>query len=213
MGRGNFITFEGGDGTGKSTQIGHLNARLKDKGLRTVTTREPGGSPGAEQIRELLLTGETSRWDEMSEALLFSAARRNHVETLIKPSLKAGNWVLCDRFYDSTMAYQGIAGGMGSDLIKSLNQHAIGDFEPDLTLVLDMPYEEGLKRSGNRTAGDQKPEDRFERKGEEFHGKLRLAFLEIAALNPARCQIIDATGNEQEVALRIWQATQARFFS
>lgn len=213
MGRGKFITFEGGDGTGKSTQIARLNATLKAKGLKTVTTREPGGSPGAEQIRELLLTGDPKRWDEMSEALLFSAARRNHVETLIKPALDGGNWVLCDRFYDSTMAYQGIAGGMGRDLIQSLNQHAIGDFEPDLTLVLDMPYEEGLKRSGARTADHEKPEDRFERKGEEFHSKLRLAFLEIAALNPERCRIIDATGNEQEVAERIWQVAQARFFT
>lgn len=213
MGRGKFITFEGGDGTGKSTQITHLSVRLKEKGLKTVTTREPGGSPGAEQIRELLLTGDTSRWDEISEALLFSAARRNHVETLINPALDAGNWVLCDRFYDSTMAYQGIAGGMGRDLIKNLNQYAIGGFEPDLTLVLDLPYEEGLKRSGARTAGADKPEDRFERKGEEFHGKLRLAFLEIAALNPGRCQIIDATGSEKDVANRIWKVAQAKFFT
>ncbi len=213
MGRGKFITFEGGDGTGKSTQIAHLEARLKEKGLLIVTTREPGGSPGAEEIRELLLTGETNRWDEMSEALLFSAARRNHVETLIKPALEAGNWVLCDRFFDSTMAYQGIAGGMGRDLIKTLNQQAIGDFEPDLTIVLDMPYEEGLKRSNARTEGDDSPEDRFERKGEEFHGKLRLAFLEIAALNPERCSIIDATGSLEDVALRIWSVVKSRFFS
>lgn len=210
MGRGKFITFEGGDGTGKSTQIARLDATLKAKGLKTVTTREPGGSPGAEQIRELLLTGDPKRWDEMSEALLFSAARRNHVETLIKPALKAGNWVLCDRFYDSTMAYQGVAGGMGRELIQNLNRHAIGDFEPDLTLVLDMPHEEGLKRSSARAAGEAKPEDRFERKGEEFHAKLRLAFLEIAALNPERCQIIDATGSEKEVAARIWQVVGAR---
>ncbi|MEE8294748.1 MAG: dTMP kinase [Sphingomonadales bacterium] len=213
MGRGNFITFEGGDGTGKSTQIARLETRLKDRGLLTVTTREPGGSPGAEQIRKLLLTGDLGRWDETSEALLFSAARRNHVETLIKPALKVGNWVLCDRFSDSTMAYQGIAGGMGRDLINTLNHQAIGDFEPDLTLVLDLPYEEGLKRSGARTAGDQDPEDRFERKGEEFHGKLRLAFLEIAALNPNRCQIIDATGSEQEVGARIWKCVEGKFFS
>lgn len=211
MGRGKFITFEGGDGTGKSTQIAHLNAHLNEKGIQTVTTREPGGSPGAEEIRELLLTGDPGRWDEMSEALLFSAARRNHVEALIKPAMEAGNWVLCDRFFDSTMAYQGIAGGMGRDLIQNLNQKAIGDFDPDLTLVLDMPYEEGLKRSNARTEEDVDPEDRFERKGEEFHAKLRLAFLEIAALNPDRCSIIDATGNEEEVAERVWQIVATRF--
>lgn len=212
MGRGRFITFEGGDGTGKSTQVGRLAKRLEARGISVQTTREPGGSLGAEQIRSLLVTGKLARWDAMTEALLFTAARRNHLETLIKPALQKGTWVVSDRFSDSTMAYQGIAGGLGEGAIDTLNKTALGDFEPDLTLVLDLAIKIGLERSGGRNADDGKGEDRFERKGGDFHKRLREAFLEIASDNPERCIVIDAGGTVDEVEEKVWRAVKDRFF-
>ncbi|MEE8371241.1 MAG: dTMP kinase, partial [Sphingomonadales bacterium] len=182
MARGAFITLEGGEGGGKSTQIGRLIKRLKAAGIKAMRTREPGGTVEAEKIRHLLVTGEADRWDAVSEALLNCAARRHHLKNLIEPLLEEGNWVISDRFSDSTMAYQGLAGGAGANTIKALQKIVQGDFEPDLTLVFDLPAHEGLKRADNRVpAGGQAVEDRFERKGEAFHEKLRAAYLEIAA--------------------------------
>lgn len=212
MGRGRFITFEGGDGTGKSTQAARLAKRLEARGISVKTTREPGGSLGAEQIRSLLVTGKLARWDAMTEALLFTAARRNHLETLIKPALENGIWVVSDRFSDSTMAYQGIAGELGQDTVRTLDQTALGGFEPDLTLILDLPIKIGLARSGVRNENNGEGEDRFERKGMAFHERLRAAFLEIARQNPGRCRVINAEGTPEEVEKRVWRAVEGRFF-
>ena len=163
---GHFITFEGGEGAGKSTQIKLLAKALRTLGYDVVETREPGGSPGAEQIRTLLVTGEVGRWSPMSEALLHYAARRNHVETTVMPALRAGQWVVSDRFADSTMAYQGYGHGMGRERIEQLHALALGPFKPDLTLILDLPVEAGLRRA---TAGHDGAEDRYERMDRAFH--------------------------------------------
>ena len=204
MARGKFITFEGGDGSGKSTHIARLAKRLEEKEIPVVTTREPGGSLGAEQIRGLLVTGQLARWDGMTEALLFFAARRNHVETLIKPELEKGAWVLCDRFADSTRVYQGIGQDVGEGAIDRLYKLSLGDFGPDLTIVLDVPVDVGLSRSGQRLEEDGSDEDRFERMGKSFHEKLRQGFLKIARDNPDRCRVVDATAAEDEVAKAVW---------
>ena len=211
MGRGKFITFEGGDGSGKSTHIKKLSAHLEKEGLKVVTTREPGGSVGAEQIRGLLVTGQLARWDGLTEALLFFAARRNHVETLIKPELEKGAWVLCDRFSDSTKVYQGIAQGVGEDVIDELYRISLSDFEPDLTIVLDVPVDVGLSRSGQRLDEEGSDEDRFERMGNNFHARLRDGFLKIARENPARCRVIDASGTEDSVEQAVWQVIAKEF--
>ena len=175
-------------------------------------TREPGGTPDSERIRDLLLTGDTKRWDAISEALLNYAARRTLVETLIKPALEAGSWVLCDRFSDSTMAYQGIAGGAGRRNIEALQRLVLDDFAPDLTLVLDLPAEEGLRRAGKRISQPAAaPEDRFENKGLEFHQRLRAAFKEIVQAEPSRCVLIDGSMSEDAIETEIWAALQARF--
>lgn len=211
MGRGRFITFEGGDGSGKSTHIAHLAKRLEAHKILVTITREPGGSLGAEQIRGLLVTGQLARWDGMTEALLFFAARRNHVETLIKPELAKGIWVLCDRFADSTKVYQGIGQGVGEDKIDTLYNLSLGNFKPDLTIVLDVPIEVGLTRSGQRLERDGSDEDRFERMGKNFHTQLRKGFLKIARDNPKRCRVVDATKSEDEVADAIWCEVTKRF--
>jgi dTMP kinase len=186
--RGQLVTFEGGEGAGKTTQIRLLAASLERGGIAAVTTREPGGSPGAEDIRKLLLTGATQRWDAETEALLMVAARRSHLVGTIWPALAAGKLVLCDRFADSTEAYQGWGHGLPRERIMELHRLIAGDFEPALTLILDIPVAEGLARAAARS-GD---ETRFERMPREFHERLREGFLDIARRAPRRCVLIDA---------------------
>lgn len=199
---GKFITFEGGEGAGKSTQIQILADTLRDKGLSVVVTREPGGSDGAEAIRTLLVEGGTDRWTPMSEVLLNFAARRDHLSRLIQPALSRGDWVLCDRFADSTVAYQGYGQGLGVKSVLDIWELAINGFRPDKTLIFDMPVDVGLERAMKRGG----LEDRYERMGHEFHEKLRQGFLDIARKNADRCQLIDATGSIDQVSADIRDA-------
>lgn len=187
-GRGRFITFEGGEGAGKSTQVRLLAEALRARGLTVVTTREPGGSPGAEVIRDILVRGDADRWDGLTEALLHYAARRDHLIRTIKPALANGAWVVCDRFNDSTLAYQGYGHGTDRQRLNALYAMVAEGLTPDLTLVLDLPVETGLARAGTR-GGD---EDRYERMDGGFHDRLRQGFLEIAQAEPDRCTVIDA---------------------
>ncbi len=184
---GRFITFEGGEGAGKSTHVRLLAATLRAAGLGVVETREPGGSPGAEEIRQLLVHGAVGRWDAMTEALLHFAARRDHVGRVIRPALDKGEWVLSDRFADSTMAYQGYGHGLGRRPIEQLYALTVGDLAPDLTVILDLPVEEGLSRAEARRDGGS----RYERMDRDFHERLRAGFLEIAEREPGRCLVID----------------------
>lgn len=204
--QGRFITFEGGEGTGKSTQVARLVERLRALDLEVVQTREPGGSPGAEEIRQLALNGDPGRWSAMTETLLMFAARSDHLERTIRPALEAGRWVVCDRFSDSSRAYQGVGGGTAAGFIESLDAAVVGATQPDLTLVFDLPVEVGLERAFGRGLF----ETRFESKGLEFHERLRRGFRDIAARHPGRCVIIDAEGDLDEVAARVWSAVQAR---
>ena len=206
MERGRFITFEGGEGAGKSTQLKMLAEALARAGIEVVTTREPGGSKGAEAIRALLVTGEVDRWDAETEALLHTAARRDHLARTVWPALERGAWVICDRFADSTLAYQGYGHGLALDFIRGLTKLAIGGFAPDLTLILDLPVEQGLKRAVGRGGA----EDRYERMGTEFHDRLRQGFLDIAGREPDRCAVIDATGEPQQVHQTILRAVKSR---
>lgn len=209
--RGRFISLEGGEGAGKSTQAKRLAAKLSEQGIEAVLTREPGGTPGAEAIRGLLVSGDTGRWDALTETLLHFAARREHVEKTVKPALARGAWVITDRFADSTMAYQGYAGGAGREAVAALHRLVLGDFRPDLTLILDLPVEQGLERARARMQGQAAAEDRYERMGEAFHQALRSAFHDIAALEPQRCRIINAGGDIDTVATALWQAVAATF--
>jgi dTMP kinase len=193
--RGRFITIEGGEGAGKTTQVGLLVAALARAGIMARATREPGGSPGAEAIRRLLLEGEGERWDAVGEALLLVAARRDHVTRLIEPALAQGKWVVCDRFADSTTAYQGYGRDLALDDLAALHRFALGAFAPDLTLILDLPVEIGLARAADRPAAA----DRFERLDRAFHQRLRQGFLRIASEESARCVVIDAAGDPQMV--------------
>lgn len=204
MTRGRFITFEGGEGAGKSTQVRRLVVRLQALGVEVVATREPGGSVGAEAIRNLVLTGSADRWSPVTETLLMYAARRDHIERTILPALERGAWVICDRFADSTRAYQGVAGGVSAELIGALEDHVLDGAVPDLTLVFDLPVEMGLQRAEQfaRLAGHG--ETRFESKGLEFHRNLRAAFQAIAANHPERCLTIDAGGSIDEVEAQVW---------
>jgi dTMP kinase len=195
MAKGKFITFEGGEGAGKSTQIALLAAALRRTGRRILETREPGGSPGAEEIRELLVHGEVGRWDGMTEALLHFAARREHLVHAVFPALEAGTWVLSDRFADSTMAYQGYGHDLGPAPIEALYSLVVGEFRPDLTVILDLPIDQGLRRAEGRRAGG----DRYERMDGGFHERLRQGFLEIARAEPGRCVVIDASGTVEGV--------------
>ena len=204
--RGHFISFEGGDGAGKSTQIQLLAQRLSADGREVVTTREPGGSPGAEEIRKLLVEGDKDRWSPMTEALLMIAARRDHLERIILPGLSRGAVVITDRFADSTMAYQGIAGALGADAAGALHDIVVGDNDPELTIILDVPIEKGLARAGGRDG----VETRFESKGAEFQTNVRNAFLEIAKANPKRCSVVDATGDIEETAAAVWRVVEQR---
>jgi dTMP kinase len=199
MARGRFITFEGGEGAGKSTQLKYLCATLRTRGIDVVTTREPGGSPGAEQIRALLVSGDPERWDGMTEALLHFAARRDHLRVTVWPALEAGKWVLCDRFADSTLAYQGYGHGLAHHTIRDLYRLAVGDFAPDLTLILDLPVETGLARAMVRGGA----EDRYERMKGGFHQRLRDGFLTIAAAAPDRCAVVAADRSQDEVRAAI----------
>lgn len=208
---GRFITLEGGEGAGKSTQIAGLAKRLEDAGIGVITTREPGGAPGADTIRSILVSGDTNRWDPMSEALLNFAARREHLIRTIWPALERGHWVLSDRFADSTMAYQGYGHGVDRALIDALYRAAVGDFRPDMTLMLDLPVAEGLRRANQRNNASATAEDRYERMDVAFHERLRAGFLAIAAAEPDRCVVIDAAGAPDEVAMRIWASVAGKF--
>jgi len=209
--RGRFITFEGGEGSGKSTQIRRLAERLDAAKLRAIVTREPGGSPGAEIIRHLVLSGMGKLLGPDAETLLFAAARDDHVRTVILPALNQGVWVLCDRFFDSTRVYQGQLGQVLPGLVNAMQRVTIGDLKPDLTFILDVPVEIGLQRAavrrGNAVA------DRFEAEDVQFHQNLREAYRQIAAEDPQRCVLIDATGDPDTVAAKIWTALRERLFA
>lgn len=207
MARGRFITFEGGEGVGKSTQIRRLVTRLETGGRDVVATREPGGSPGAEAIRDMVLRGAADRWSPVTETLLMYAARRDHIERVIRPALARGAWVVCDRFADSTRAYQGAAGGTDPGLIAAMEQYILEEVRPDLTLVFDLDPELGLARAVDRAGAEM----RFESKGSAFHKRLRTAFLEIAAREPDRCAVIDANGSPDQVEVSVWETIEGRF--
>lgn len=207
---GKFITFEGGEGAGKSTQISRLIAALNARGLETVQTREPGGTPAAEDVRALLVRGDKDRWTPLSEALLLNAARVDHLERVIRPALARGQWVVSDRFADSTTAYQGHALLLGTEVTSALETLAVGETRPDLTLILDLPVETGLARARAREAAESAGEDRYEGFDVAFHDTLRRAFLEIAAAEPDRCVVIDASQSEDAVAADIQQAVTSR---
>ena len=210
-GRGRFITFEGGEGSGKSTQIKTLAERLNTAKLRAIVTREPGGSPGAEIIRHLVLSGMGKLLGPDAETLLFAAARDDHVRTVIKPALSQGIWVLCDRFSDSTRAYQGRLGQVAPAILNAMERVTIGDLKPDLTIILDVPVEVGLQRAASRR-GNVMP-DRFEAEDIKFHQDLREAYRQIAASEPERCVLIDATADASTVAALVWTALRDRFFT
>ncbi len=207
--RGRFITFEGGEGAGKSTQIRQLADRLAGAGVHTIVTREPGGSPGAEIMRHLVLSGVGKVLGPEAETLLFAAARDDHVHLVIGPSLARGLWVLCDRFSDSTRVYQGSLGKVDPALIDALDRVTIDALRPDLTLVLDVPAETGLARAAKRRGSAAA--DRFEGEDLAFHQRLREAYRKLVRDNPDRCVLIDADADEQTVAARVWRILQARF--
>ncbi len=210
-GTGKLITLEGGEGAGKSTHVASLAAELRRAGIDVVTTREPGGSPGAEDIRGLLVAGEIGRWDPVCEALLHCAARRDHVVNLIRPAIERGQWVISDRFADSTLAYQGHGHQLGAGMIAELQRLVMGDFTPDLTLILDLAPETGLGRAKGRAKGRHAAaEDRYERMDGAFHDRVRQGFLAIAEAEPGRCVVIDAGQGEQEVHDAIVAAVRAR---
>ena len=199
---GLFITLEGGEGTGKTTQAAKLASRLNPLGRAVVVTREPGGTPEAEAIRALLVSGEVGRWTANSEALLNYAAREQHLEKVIRPALAAGAIVICDRFMDSTRAYQGHAGGCAPAFIDALEAAVVGPTRPDLTLIFDIDPRVGLERARQR--GDAAAEDRYERKGLAFHARMREGFLDILRRDPARCRLVDASPDPAEVADSVW---------
>ncbi|MHA1113778.1 MAG: dTMP kinase [Alphaproteobacteria bacterium] len=207
MHRGQFITFEGGEGSGKSTQARMLAAALDDWGYDALLTREPGGTPGAEAIRELIVSGDVDRWDPLTEVMLISAARRDHVERLIRPALADGVWVICDRFADSTRAYQGYGEGLALDVIEYLYAASVGDLAPDLTIVQDLPVDDGLRRAAARD-GDEM--GRFEQFDRDFHRRLREGFLDIANNEPARCAVIDASAAPDDIHAAILAVVRDR---
>jgi dTMP kinase len=200
---GRFITFEGGEGSGKSTQAGILANRLARAGRQVLATREPGGSPAAEEIREALLSGKVWQFGPFAEALLFSVARGVHVENAIGEALLDGKWVVCDRFLDSTRAYQGATAGVPKSLINALERLTVGGLLPDITFVLDIPAEEGLQRAAERRGGGTP--DRFESQELMLHERVRRAFLDIAEEEPDRCIVIDASQPEAMVAEDVWE--------
>lgn len=203
---GLFVTFEGGEGTGKSTQIGRLAARLKSMGRDEVVTREPGGTPEAEAVRNLLVSGDVGRWSPKAEALLNYAARDSHLNAVIRPALERGAIVLCDRFMDSTRAYQGYAGQVDLAFIDQLEQAVVGSTRPALTLIFDLDPELGLARARSRGEG----EDRYERKGLAFHHRLRDGFLKILQRDPGRCRLVDASQPIDAVEASVWSIVGGR---
>jgi dTMP kinase len=207
--RGRFITFEGGEGAGKSTQITRLADNLAGRGVRALVTREPGGSPGAEIVRHLVLSGVGKVLGASGEALLFAAARDDHVHSVIAPALKQGQWVLCDRFTDSTRVYQGKLGAADINLIRAMERVTIGELQPDLTIILDVPAEVGLARAAERR-GKEAP-DRFEAEDINFHRRLRDAYRQVAIEEPNRCVLIDATQDVDAIARRVWSVVGSRF--
>src|SRR5947209_20635712 len=208
-GRGRFISFEGGEGSGKSTQIRKLAEHLAAAKLRAIVTREPGGSPGAEIMRHLVLSGMGKLLGAEAETLLFAAARDDHVRTVIQPALNQGIWVLCDRFTDSTRAYQGRLGKVSPAVLNAMQRVTIGDLKPDLTIILDVPVEIGMQRAAARR-GTGAP-DRFEAEDVKFHEGLREAYRQIAADEPQRCVLIDANAAPGVLAARVWTAVRDRF--
>src|SRR4051812_18099 len=198
-----FITFEGGEGGGKSTQLRRLAEALRAAGEGVVTTREPGGAPGAEEIRRLLVEGEPGRWAPEAEALLHFAARAEHLDKVIRPALATQKWVLCDRFADSTLAYQGYGQGVDRDWLQQLRHRVVGATEPGLTLVLDLPVETGLGRA--------LAQQRYERMGSAFHARLRDGFLTIAREEPERCVVVDATRAIDAVAADVKAAVAKQY--
>jgi dTMP kinase len=203
---GRFVTLEGGEGAGKTTHARRLAEALRARGPEVVVTREPGGTPGGEEIRRLLVDGVADRWDPLTEALLHFAARREHVRRCIRPALARGAWVVSDRFTDSTMAYQGYGHGLGRAPVEALAALTLDGLHPDLTLVLDLPVDEGLARAGGRGGA----EARYERMAVAFHERLRAGFLEIARAEPDRCVVIDARRDPDEVAGAILAAVAER---
>jgi dTMP kinase len=208
--RGRFITFEGGEGVGKSTQVTRLAERLSGLGREVVATREPGGTPRAERLRAALLSGGARRFGPFAETLLLASARADHVDAVIRPALERGADVLCDRFADSTRAYQGVAGGVDQASIEALERLAVRDTTPDLTLVFDAPVSVGLQRARSRL-GEGASADRFEAEDAGFHERLRDAFLDIALREPQRCVLIDATAAPDAVAESVWASVSRRF--
>jgi len=205
---GKFITFEGGEGAGKSTQANALAKRLEVLGLRAVVSREPGGSAGAEAIRHVLLSGAAKPLGPHAEAILFAAARADHLRQTIKPALDSGAWVISDRFADSTRIYQGVLGNVEARLIARLEKLTVGELGPDLTVILDIPPEEGLARAAKRR-GDAAV-DRFEGEAFDFHKKLREAYLELAEREPDRCVVVNASADPGTVSEFVWAAVNAR---
>lgn len=205
---GRFITFEGGEGSGKSTQAAILADRLERAGRPILATREPGGSPAAEEIREVLLSGQVAPMGPLAEAILFSVARADHVDNAIKEALQQGAWVICDRFFDSTRAYQGVTAGVPRGLINALERITVGVLSPDITFILDIPAEEGLARAQERAEGADP--DRFEGQQLMVHERIRRAFLDIADEEPERCIVVDASQPEAMVAEDVWEAVLQR---
>lgn len=205
---GRFITFEGGEGSGKSTQAGILANRLSRAGRAVFSTREPGGSPAAEEIREALLSGQVKQYGPLAEAVMFAVARADHVDHAIKDSLQEGRWVVCDRFIDSTRAYQGVTAGVPRGVINALEELTVGGLSPNLTFILDIPAEEGLARAKKRADGAEL--DRFESQELVMHERVRRAFLDIAEEEPGRVVVIDASQPEAMVAEDVWEAVLHR---
>lgn len=199
-----FISFEGGEGTGKSTQVRLLADRLRAYGHDVLVTREPGGSPYAERIRELLLSEGELPHAALAEALLFNAARVDHLEATIRPALAAGKWVICDRFADSTTVYQGIAGTVPRDVLASLDALVVGGTRPVLTVILDLPAADGLERAASRRAAGGSLIDPYEQRALDYHERLREGFLAVARADPARCVVVDASPPPEVIAAAIW---------
>jgi dTMP kinase len=213
---GKFITFEGGEGSGKSTQARLLSEQLCSVGVDTLVTREPGGSPFAEALRQVILNPEMPAHSSLSEALLFYSARADHLDNTVRPALNTGVWVICDRFIDSTRVYQGEAGGLPGEIIDVLNHMVVSPTFPDLTIILDLPAELGLGRAHSRRVDRVNPDteaDAYEKRDLAFHWKLREAFCDIARAEPERCVLIDATLDERAVFAAVWRAVETRLLA
>ena len=205
MSRGRFVTLEGGEGAGKTVQAARLHDALEARGVGTVLTREPGGSPGAEEIRRLLVSGPVKRWEPLAEAMLHAAARRDHLLHTIQPALERGLWVISDRFVDSMIVYQGYGQGADLDVLGRLSDLSLGGFEPDLTVVLDIPVAEGLRRATARAGSN-----RYERMGTDFHETVRQGFLTRAEADERRYAVVDATADADTVSRAILEIVAAR---